>query len=222
MRGIYRLLTVAGRSALEELYRLHDEYASSGLYPVLLGDLEDYKRIQDGLAGSHDVSATLAKSNDIDPNQWLRERSVSDPDLYQIVEGEWPETTSEEMGIGTHLNVLTGLPKKYVMIALLRVAAPWEVFARLNWGGWNDCPFPAEHCAMQRYWALQYGAEVVSVTGDIVQCVVKTPPTDREKSLHLAREQSIYCYDIVQQGVGSIAALAAGLLDSRFWYFWWD
>jgi hypothetical protein len=31
-----------------------------------------------------------------------------------------------------------------------------------------------------------------------------------------------YCPDIVEQGVESVSALAAHLLDSPLWYFWWD
>jgi hypothetical protein len=38
----------------------------------------------------------------------------------------------------------------------------------------------------------------------------------------LAWEQYWYCLDIVDQGVGSVSALAATLLNSTYWYFWWD
>jgi hypothetical protein len=89
-------------------------------------------------------------------------------------------------------------------------------------GGWNACPFPWDHCAVHRYWQQQYGAEVVSVTHDIVQCDVSRPPTDRQAALSLAEQQYYYCADIVQQGVGTIEALAALLLKGRYWYFWWD
>ena len=38
----------------------------------------------------------------------------------------------------------------------------------------------------------------------------------------LALEQYAYCNDIVDQGVGTIGALADGLMKSHNWYFWWD
>jgi hypothetical protein len=217
-----QLVKVAGTNALAELDRLRGKYPSTGLYPILLGDLDDHCRILETPNATTDISATLAESRNIDPARWFREKPDADPDLYQPEDGEWPTSPPEELGIITHQDVVTRKPKSEVLIGLLKVAAPWEVFAHLNWGGWNDCPFPAEHCAIHRYWTSLYGAEVVSVTGDVVQCVATRPPRDRDTSLRLAREQYVYCYDIVEQGVQSIAALAAGLLGSAYWYFWWD
>ena len=40
--------------------------------------------------------------------------------------------------------------------------------------------------------------------------------------MDLAWEQYLYCQDIVVQGCETIANLAATLLNSPFWYFWWD
>lgn len=214
----FELVTVPGKNALAELERLRARYPATGLYPILFGDAEDYQLISEGMEDASDASLVLEQSRRIDPLQWLREKLPIEPDE----DGEWPEEAGDEMGIRTHLDILSREPKKETVIGLLKVAAPWEVFAYLNWGGWNDCPFPAEHCAPHRYWASQYGAEVVSITGDVVQCTVSRPPTDRESSLRLAREQFCYCYDIVEQGTETIAALAAGLMNSNCWYFWWD
>ena len=47
-------------------------------------------------------------------------------------------------------------------------------------------------------------------------------PSTREEALILAQEQYWFCYDIVEQGVGTIENLAAGLMESSVWYFWWD
>jgi hypothetical protein len=48
------------------------------------------------------------------------------------------------------------------------------------------------------------------------------PTTDKKVAMQLAREHHAYCYDIVEQGVGTTAKLASSLLESRYWYFWWD
>ncbi len=217
-----QLITVAGKDALAELDRLRGQYSSTGLYPILLGDAEDHERILEGLDKPPNVAATLEQSHRINPACWFREKSAAEPDYHQDEEGEWPKFPPEELGIVTHLDVVTQQPKNEVLIGLWRVAASWELFAHLDWGAWNGCPAPAEQCAIHRYWGSVYGAEVVSITSAIVQCMVRRPPHDRDTSLRLAREQYVYCYDIVEQGVGSIAVLAAGLLGSRYWYFWWD
>jgi Domain of unknown function (DUF4253) len=47
-------------------------------------------------------------------------------------------------------------------------------------------------------------------------------PSTKEEALKLAQEQYWFCYDIVEQGVGTIENLAGGLMASSVWYFWWD
>jgi hypothetical protein len=214
-------VVVPGRNALAELERLRVQFPSTGLYPVLVGDDDDFQRIPFRAEGRETVEAILAESRQIDTRAWFRNRFESDPDAYPADEGEWPEWI-EELGIVTHLESDSCAPKAKVLIGLLKVGSPWEAFAHLNWGGWNDCPWAAEHCAIHRTWAEQYGAEVVSITGDVVQCLVARPPQTREAGLELARQQYIYCPDIVDQGTKSIARLAMSLIDARYWYFWWD
>ena len=60
------------------------------------------------------------------------------------------------------------------------------------------------------------------MSGDIVECVVTKPPTDRNAPTILAWEQYWYCVDIVEQGCESVSNLAATILNSPYWYFWWD
>jgi hypothetical protein len=38
----------------------------------------------------------------------------------------------------------------------------------------------------------------------------------------LAWEQFGFCGDIVWQGAGTVNSLAGTLMNSSFWYFWWD
>jgi len=214
-------ISVAGDIALAELDRLRAEYRSGGLYPILLGDADDKSRILENINEGDGHSEILDYSRKVYPHKWMEDRRRLDPDAYQDEEGTWPNR-ADKMGIVTHIDIRTRKPKCEVFIALLSLNSPWEAFAYLNWGGWNDCPEPAVHCAFHKYWAERHGAEVVSITGDVVQCNVARPPTDRAASLALAREQYMYCYDIVAQGTETIAALAAGLLNAHYWYFWWD
>jgi hypothetical protein len=51
---------------------------------------------------------------------------------------------------------------------------------------------------------------------------VPRPPATREAAVALAIQQYAYCYDIVDQGAGSIDALAASLMNGSVWFFWWD
>jgi hypothetical protein len=78
------------------------------------------------------------------------------------------------------------------------------------------------HVAFLKRWHEAWGAEVVGIAGDVVEMEVARPPKDRAAALALAREQFLYCADIVHQGVGSLEALGAILLGGKVWYFWWD
>ena len=92
----------------------------------------------------------------------------------------------------------------------------------LGYGGWNDCPNPHEHVALHRSWYERYGAEMATYSGDVVELYVRRPLTDPDEAMRVAREQYVYCTDIVDQGCGTMQVLADSILGATFWYFWWD
>jgi len=222
----WQKLIVSGEAAEAELSRLRSAYHDSGLYPILLGDSEDWEIISEVFEDNTDVSSAdkaIATSLQISVPSWLEMQLAGiENDEGAFPSGDWPTDPSDKMGLITHRDILSGELKKEVIIGLHEISAPWEVFAYLLWGNWNSCPDASEHCAMHRYWEEKYGAEVISVTHDVLQCVVARPPDSKEQALELAREQYLYCPDIVDQGVGTIEALAATLLQGQYWYFWWD
>jgi hypothetical protein len=120
------------------------------------------------------------------------------------------------------LDVLTEKPLPEVWIALLPVDASWKAPALLAWGNWNDNPEPAVHTAVLRDWNRRYGADLASMTPDVLELSVARPPSTDQAALALAREQFSYAPDIVQQGVGDVETLAASLKNGHVWYFWWD
>ena len=239
------VLKVAGSQALAEVERLRAEFPETGRYPVLLGDDDDVDGIEESLDDDRTTSAILDGSTRIEPRRWFAERdeeymgdvTISDIGLVLrtamrsarrrltavFQQNTWPSDmvpATEAIGIVTHLDGQK--PKSEVMIGLFAVDHPWQVFAHLKWGGWNACPYPEEHCALHRYWETLYGAQVVSITSDVVQCWVERPPMNRAASISLAHEQYLYCADIVDQGTQSDIVLAATLNGANYWYFWWD
>jgi hypothetical protein len=83
-------------------------------------------------------------------------------------------------------------------------------------------PRAEEHAALFKYWSEKYGATAAALADDVVEMTVDRPASTQEQALELARHQFIYCPDIVYQGVGSVAALAATLLGATVWYFGCD
>lgn len=108
-----------------------------------------------------------------------------------------------------------------MVLARIPVKNPWEVFTRLPFGGWNECPEDSEQMAVAKYWFEEYGAVPALMTLEVLEYVLPAP-VSREKALNLALEQYAFCTDIVDQGVQTVGRLADGLALSDHWFFWWD
>lgn len=135
--------------------------------------------------------------------------------------GQWPDTVTPQ-DFTQHLDLLTQQPLDRVHIAILPTLDPTLIPAFLNFGGWNECPDAATHVAAARYWHEKYGAEIVAITDDIIEYRVTRRPASREEAMILAQEQFELCSDIVLQGPGTLEPLAATLMASDWWFFWWD
>jgi Domain of unknown function (DUF4253) len=136
--------------------------------------------------------------------------------------GDWPEHPESLLGPTVTDDALSRGPLPRVYIALIPARTDDEIAAHMRWGGWNSNPQPFVHVIMLRRWKEKYGAELVGMTGDVMNLRVKRRPATREEALALAQEMYHYCADIVEQGTGDFATLAATLMVSDYWYFWWD
>lgn len=225
------IIRVPGKDTLGELYRRIADPPATGIWPIILGDSDGWETLEESYEmnteDGYSEDAVIRGSQAIQVPAWLakaRQEMFGDEDFeeYSAEEGEWPVEAVAPMGIITHQEIGNGRPLPEVLIGLFPVDEPWKIFAKMAWGNWNACPRPEEHCAVHAYWGRKYGAQVVSITGDLVQCIVANPPRSREEAMSLAREQYAYCGDIVDQGCETLSVLAASLLGAKVWYFWWD
>jgi hypothetical protein len=136
--------------------------------------------------------------------------------------GDWPTEPIGAPELSVATETLTGAPLEKVQIVILPTDDSSTIPAYLHWGYWNGCPAPEYHIAALRSWRERFGAEIVGLSHDVMNIRVQSRPPTREAALELAREQYVYCRDIVEQGVQTLSALAAVLMDSNWWYFWWD
>lgn len=220
--GAFQTVSVRGVNALQLLASYRRDFArGSRRYPFLIGDAEDLERLLESLEPPADSGeAVLAEARAVDVAAWLRERAPALEDGDEA-DADDAEAVPRPL-LATPFEVLSGRLKPLIYIGLVKLDEPSELFARLGFGGWNDCPEPAVHVALHRHWRDRHGAEPVAVSADVVECSVAEPPATPEAALALAVEQQAYCYDIVEQGMGSTAALAATLHQAPVWYFWWD
>jgi hypothetical protein len=136
--------------------------------------------------------------------------------------GEWPARAPESPQLSVAFDMRSGAPLPRAHIVILPTDDWTTIPAYLRWGNWNGCPAPEYHVAAFRSWRDRYGAELVGLSHDVVNIRVRRRPKTRAEALDLAREQYSYCSDIVEQGVGTLSALAAALMEHDWWFFWWD
>ena len=186
---------------------------------LLLECLEDADQVRAKL-----LAAPLESGEEF-LQKWLKEikeeLGEDEPDYWEQLMGE----VSDGEGIDRFLSIWDYGGKQTIPIVLAEIPVkhPWEVFAYLPFGGWNECPANEEHMAVAKYWFEKYGAFPALMTHDVLEYGLPTVyGIPREQALDLALEQYAYCNDIVDQGVETIGRLADGLSKSFYWYFWWD
>jgi Domain of unknown function (DUF4253) len=236
----YPLIKTSGSEALTEFEK---QKSLGNSVPVILGTEDDIANIKGGWDKwkPSDAAAILAKTEssgepfdivafrkkeleiiNIMLKAQGKEEIAEDDEEVMPEMGDWPSQPEVMSGPTVSTDIMTNKALPIVYIALIPARNSTELPAYLNWGNWNANPPPEAHVAMLRKWQKLYGAEIVGMTSDVINIRVKTKPQSREEALKLASEMYHYCEDIVTQGTGDIAPLAATLMVSDYWFFWWD
>ena len=217
------VFTVEGLRAIETWELLAAVVVDGGWWPAIVGDGPSLDLLIDAASFSEvNVREVYRGAAEIDYADWMAERT-----RLIVGDGTLPETdevfelSERDAHYLVHQDPLTGdfLPRVYMLLVPAEESP--DVVAQVLFGCWNDNPCPAEHLAVLRYWHEVYEADIVSI-GDQMELRVGNPPADWEAALQLAREQYVYDYDIVDQGVGTINQLAREVGRAGSWYFWWD
>jgi hypothetical protein len=225
----FTTVEVPGTEAVQMLDWYRSRYSTMREYPFLIGDRNELERVAELPEfdeDERDAAEIIQTSMQIDIADWVRRRQneAEEEGWFSTgkVLGDWPGEVSEKGSISLHATITSGRIKPTVFIGLASIEEPWHLPAVLRYGGWNACPEPEVHCAFYRYWQQNYGAEITGASFDIIECALQQPPKDSDGAIKLAWEQYWYCGDIVDQGCGSVSKLAATLLNSPYWFFWWD
>ncbi len=219
--------TCVGSAAVDYWRKIRGALDKTGFYPVILGDPEELDNYDlEGEDLDEETHPLLEEANSLDMEKWFNyklEELNSWDEEFELPRGDFPDkppATSNTFTIPTDITTGEFLPE--VVIALVPTRNGWEVPAYLEWGGWNECPDPVEHVAVLKLWHEQYGAALVGLSSDTLELEVSKQPASRDEAIALATRQYAYCPDIVEQGVGTIEELAAGLMVTKTWFFWWD
>lgn len=231
----YERVTVPGAQALAEWEKLK---GSGRGWPVIIGGDDDLERIAEqvtmadprvsgveipGVEIRSPKDILLAAANITFPTDLRKWSGAYKADDLRAPMGEWPSKV--DVGPPSPIVAIDTVAGKFydrVHILLIPTKFGWQVPAYLRWGDWNACPPPEYHVAALRSWSHDFSADLVGLNGDTINLRAANRPKTRETATRLARQQYAYCPDIIDQGVGSISALAATLMASEWWYLWWD
>lgn len=145
--------------------------------------------------------------------QRRKEYDISDPFEYSDIDGGYAIT-----GFEGYKKYSGGI--KETIIAYIPTDKPYEVFAWIPFGGWNECPCAEDMISVSKYWYEKYGAVPSVITSDISEFSVRFLTEDEARIVGI--QQYALCPDIVDQGVGELGCLIDTLTKSEIWYFWWD
>lgn len=216
-----------------ELRALHDR---TGWWPVLAGPPDELDSVFVGLQPSfaqgipdggvpdaRDLLARWAR----DAEEYLHDsddRTPADADPFAAPAQQLAAHVAAEIDLdrvgGTHISALD---QERTVLCLVQARHGYEVPALLNWlGACNYDITGAQHQAVLRHFKKRYGAELVTLEGDVLELLITRRPRTPQAVAIAALEQYAYCGDVVDQGVGSVEALVETQLLRGSWYFWWD
>ncbi|MED9948362.1 MAG: DUF4253 domain-containing protein [Peptacetobacter hiranonis] len=110
-----------------------------------------------------------------------------------------------------------------ILIAEIPVENPWEIFAYIPFGGWNDCPGNEDIMSISKYWFEKYGAIPFAISHNTLEYIVEKPVDDEEK-IRFTEEFYAFCPDSVDKYMESfnIDKLAKKIYKNKLWNFQWN
>ena len=208
------LIQADDETQLECLVMNADPEHDADFYEFDLKTVEEYRKkmlsapVKDGKAILEELTGQRKEEAEDDDLDWEEE-------VLGEMEGGEPNDR-----FANYWNDDTGMTYPLIL-AKIPVKNPWEIFAYLPFGNWNECPDTPDLMAVAKYWFEQHGAIPAAMSHDELEFELPTP-ISKERAMEVAVEQYGFCPDLDQNEDGSIGSLAAVLWQSTVWYFWWD
>ena len=208
------LIQADDETQLECLVMNADPEHDADFYEFDLKTVEEYRKkmlsapIKDGKAILEELTGQRKEEAEDDDLDW-------DEEVLGEMEGGEPNDR-----FANYWNDDTEMTYPLIL-AKIPVKNPWEIFAYLPFGNWNECPDTPDLMAVAKYWFEQHGAIPAAMSHDELEFELPTP-ISKERAMEVAVEQYGFCPDLDQNEDGSIGSLAAVLWQSTVWYFWWD
>ena len=210
------LIKADDETLLECLVMNADPKNDADIYEFDLKTVTEYRKkmlstsVKDGKAVLEELTGQRKEEAEDDDMDW-------DEEILGEMEGGY-----ENNRISCYWDSDTDMTHPLIL-AKIPVKNPWEIFAYLPFGNWNDCPDTPELMAAAKYWFEQHGAVPAAMSHDELEFLLPAP-VHKEKAMDAAVELYGFCPDVIDQGPEdtTVGALADVLRQSTVWYFWWD
>jgi hypothetical protein len=117
-------------------------------------------------------------------------------------------------------------------IGLVPCRRPADAVAAIGWHGAINRRGTAQVCAVLRSWEERFGVVLAGLGFATLTLLVPRPPRDGSEALPIAAEVAALCPDVLAEdgpvdgfgyaAGGTVAGLAALLVDRPVWKLWWD
>jgi len=219
----------AGKSAkaITKMYNeLAEEGKKDGFTPIIVAAtdvlaeyLSDIKNELGEGKTPADYRKELLSAKPADSKEWLSKSiklmkesgMLDDEDYDDEYDDDDEENADNEFGGFSNDDDL--------ILAKIPTTHPWEVFAWVPFGGWNECPAPDMMMAVSKHWYEKYGAVPATISHDTLE--FSAEPVDSKHAKQLAKEHCAFCPEIIMEG-GSLGEVIDALTKSTVWFFWWD
>ena len=210
------LIKADDETLLECLVMNADPENEADIYEFDLKTVTEYRKkmlstpIKDGKAVLEELTGQRKEEAEDDDMDW-------DEEILGEMEGGY-----ENNRISCYWDSDTDMTHPLIL-AKIPVKNPWEIFAWLPFGNWNDCPDTPQLMAAAKYWFERYGAVPTAMSHDELEFLLPAP-VPKEKAMDATVELYGFCPDVIDQGPedATVGALADVLRQSTVWYLWWD
>ena len=128
------------------------------------------------------------------------------------------QAEDHQLSAGQFDRVLSGLGP--ARVGLVPAGRPADALPML---GWNQAFVTAvPHTAVLRSWEDRFGARLLRVGLAEFSVLAQRPPRTLESAQHLAVEHWAFCNEFGGTGLHDVSRIAASLMSSPIWTFWWD